>query len=441
MFNKDMLKGKQKVMEGVVEKMSAPSWRGVRTEVRLLTGPRLLLYIKGAEYDTFYPGSLIRFYAAKIERIKNRSDRHGNGFDAVSWWMQKNIMFKAYTHYPMMCIAVGEKKGILTRIETMRLKIIALLKKCLSSNKRVFGLSVALLTGEKAWIPYRLKKVFYAAGIGHILAVSGLHMTIAAGLTGWFLAVMLLRSPTLSLLLPVRPIASLVGCLASLCYAMLAGFSPSSLRSFIMITAFGISFAIKRRTFSMGSLFLACWVCLLINPLFLKNPGFLLSFSAVFFLILYGKWIRGKGEDSPFFLCYFASLIRLSLIAWLATAPITIYFFREVSLVSIFSNIIAIPILSLFILPLLIIGLLLAAIHLKIPLFYGLLSVGLNALMDIASIFHVINMKIAHFLRLTSHISFFYEGSLAPAFICFYYTALFVIGIRVYLLNATSITN
>lgn len=191
-------------------------------------------------------------------------------------------------------------------------------------------LLIGMLLGEKSFIPPHLKEVFAEAGIMHILAVSGLHVGIIA------MALLAL----LSMLNLPKKLKLLTLILILIMYASITGFRPSVLRATIMfILLIGGKLINRSRNLNI-SLFFAGFLILLLNPLILYDAGFLLSFIVTFFII----------NLSPIFQELFSKIVvwiknplSVSTAAWIGIFPLSAYFFTKVSIISIVSNILIIP--------------------------------------------------------------------------------------------------
>lgn len=191
-------------------------------------------------------------------------------------------------------------------------------------------LLIGMLLGEKNFIPPHLKEVFTEAGIMHILAVSGLHVGIIA------MALLAL----LSMLNLPKKLKLLTLILILIMYASITGFRPSVLRATIMFLLLIGGKLINRSRNLNISLFFAGFLILLLNPLILYDAGFLLSFIVTFFII----------NLSPIFQELFSKIVAwiknplaVSTAAWIGIFPLSAYFFTKVSIISIVSNILIVP--------------------------------------------------------------------------------------------------
>lgn len=231
-------------------------------------------------------------------------------------------------------------------------------------DQPALGLCTALLLGERADLSPAIREAFATTGVGHLLAVSGLHMGLVALFTGGLMNWILLRSTWLTLRLPVRKVATLVALTAAVLYAAMAGFSPSAVRAMVMVLAFGSAFLIDRPQTPVNALALAAWGLLLAQPLHIFGISFQLSFVAVFFLVLAMPVLQmvhnGDGEDAekerkgmgrrdPRRLLF--DLLLVTLVATVATAPLLAWHFQRISLIGVLTNLILVPVSCLVIFP------------------------------------------------------------------------------------------
>lgn len=194
----------------------------------------------------------------------------------------------------------------------------------------------AILLGDKSELDSDLKELYQKSGIGHILAISGLHMSfLGIGLYK------LLRRTGLSF-----GIAGGTGICFLLAYTLMIGCGVSSIRAFVMFFV-RMGADITGRDYDMPtSLALAAAVIVAWQPLYLLDAGFLLSFGALLgitavYPCLEFCFLRGK-KGKKLFGSIFASLaINLTLL------PVMLYFYFEFPLYSIILNLLVIPLMSL----------------------------------------------------------------------------------------------
>lgn len=242
-------------------------------------------------------------------------------------------------------------------LEKKREKITAFLLEQLPAPQG--AIAAALITGDKASIPEDVREKFIDSGLAHILAISGLHLTIIAGVVFAIIRRGLSLLPSLSLFYNTKKIAAVGTILITFCYLVLSGFGIPAQRAFMMITLVMGAILIDRMALSLRSVALAAFIILMITPESLLSPSFQLSFAAVVGLITgYESWKNPlshwvtRGGILRKLLLHGGGTALTSLLATLATLPVTIYSFHHFSLHAIEANLVAIPLVSLVVMPL-----------------------------------------------------------------------------------------
>ncbi|OIO16400.1 hypothetical protein AUJ29_02810 [Candidatus Kuenenbacteria bacterium CG1_02_38_13] len=195
----------------------------------------------------------------------------------------------------------------------------------------------AMILGLRRNIPQNVLDNFSQAGISHIIAISGLHITIISGLLMNFFLVLGLK----------RCQAFWLATLGLVLFIMMIGFGASSMRAAIM--GFLVAYGLKegRMSRSLNSLLAAACVLLAINPkLLLFDISFQLSFLAVAGIIYLGEPIGNFliKIKIPDFLQIKSSLM-MTLSAQIAVLPLIVYYFGNLSMIAPLANILVLPIL------------------------------------------------------------------------------------------------
>ena len=253
----------------------------------------------------------------------------------------------------------------------------------------------ALILGERQGIDPGLREPFNQTGLGHLLAVSGLHIGLVAWVAFFLFKWLLSRSYRLALSIDIRKLAAILTCLPVIAYTLLAGFQISSQRAMIMILVFLGSLIAGREREVWSTLALAGLIILFLDPTALFSISFQLSFMAVIgilwltpaFLNIFHYPDTAPNERVPMhrrLLTYFIGLACVSAAAILFLLPITCYYFHRISLISLPANLTTVPILGMWIIPL---GLL-SAITLPFStgaadFFLQVGAWGLNSMMEI----------------------------------------------------------
>ena len=207
------------------------------------------------------------------------------------------------------------------------------------------GILVALTVGDQRAIDTRLWQVFSRTGLTHLMSISGLHITMVAGLAYWLSGFLWRRSAWLPLRLPAQQAAALGGLLVAFGYCVLAGFAVPAQRTLYMLATVAIALAMRRTVSARHSLSLALLVVLLLDPWAVLAAGFWLSFSAVALLFYIGSGRLAFGH-------WLAQWGRAQWAMTVGMIPMLLALFQQFSLVSPLANAVAIPVVSFVITPL-----------------------------------------------------------------------------------------
>lgn len=240
----------------------------------------------------------------------------------------------------------------------------------------------ALVTGGERAVSLPLLKAYRDSGLAHLLSISGLHMTLVAGLVFVGLRALLALIEPLALNYPIKKWTALGALLVTLFYLLVSGAFVPTQRSFLMTGLVLLGVVLDRKAISLRLVAWAALAILLTQPESLMGASFQMSFAAVLALVsLYelvsapmtawrrqGGWWRG-------FVLYLAGLLLSSMIAGLATAPFAIENFNRFNPYGIASNMLAVPISGVLVMPAALIGVLLMPLGLES---WALLPMGLG---------------------------------------------------------------
>lgn len=211
------------------------------------------------------------------------------------------------------------------------------------------GIITALVTGVTSGISVDQWHSLKNSGTAHLVAISGLHIGLAAGFSCTLIIVIWRFLPVRYFSRPVQYIAALAAIASGTLYALLAGFSVPTKRALIMMIICMASILMKRHMNVWRNYCVALLVVLLLDPLSTLSKGFWLSFVAVGF-ILYGI----KGRLNPHSLWW--KWGKAQWMVFLGLAPITLATFSMVSFVSPIANLVAIPWVSFLVVPFSLLG-------------------------------------------------------------------------------------
>lgn len=274
-------------------------------------------------------------FRCNLDPITNLGNPDEFSRQDVYW--QQGMIYKQHLAVSQLRI-VGHRVSLYDM--AMRLRR-ALTKKllCTSLSPPARDLIVALLLNQRQFVDHELQQQFSAAGVAHVLALSGLHVGLLAGII-WFLLLPLdyLRLKKLRLFVTV---------LGLVFFAFMTGLSLSVVRAVIMISCTLVAIILYRKSSALNALCMSALLTLVIWPAAIYQASFQLSYVTVASIIgLSGKLPSVVSKSR--LLNWLWSLVATSLIAMLATIMLTAYYFNSMSFQSIISNVLILPVMPLF---------------------------------------------------------------------------------------------
>ena len=223
------------------------------------------------------------------------------------------------------------------------------------------ALIAALITGERSQLPVAMTENLRKAGLAHLLAISGLHMSLIAGSLFGLIRAALALPPALALRFPVKKLAAAVALCGAAFYLVLSGAGVATQRAFIMAAIAFIAIIAGRAAVSMRNVAVAALVIMTVRPESVLTPGFQMSFATVIALVAaYDRSVPrpGKRPGGSFsriwVMCvfrYIGAVGATTLIAGAVTAPIAAFHFNRVSVFGLISNLVAVPVVALVVMP------------------------------------------------------------------------------------------
>lgn len=287
-----------------------------------------------------------------VVRVKPPSGfQNPGGFDYTAWLYQQGVHATGYVRKSSLNKKIAESYG-LSFIDRLRYKI----RETINSNSstEVASLLNALAIGYRNDMSPDLWQVFIKTGTNHLIAISGLHIGLIAGFV-WMVLRILSRIKYLSFYFGYRQLL-LYSFIAALFYAALAGFTIPTQRALIMLAVVYTGFYLYRRLTVLQSLSLALVIVLIISPTSVLSVGFWLSFLAVA-AISYSLIGRFAGRNR------IMTWLWPQIVVITVLIPLSFYFFQQSSIIAFIANIVAIPAIGILILPVLLLALLIAPIH------------------------------------------------------------------------------
>ena len=273
--------------------------------------------------------------------------RNPGGFDYEAWLFQQRLRASGYVVHDRSNKYTGTSKGqYINRLRySLRQKIVHN-----SGQARHLGLIIGLGLGDRSYITPHDREVLVRTGTNHLLAISGLHIGLVAGLFYILARRFWSLCGSLPLCLAAPRFAAVAAIIGACAYALLAGMSIPTQRSLIMVIVIMLSlFSYQRHAFSAVLCF-AMLLVLIYDPFAVLAPGFWLSFFAIA-LIAYGMMNRVDANR------FWWRWGRPQYIVALGLIPLPVFWFQQFAVVGLVANLAAIPWVGMVIVPLVLVAL------------------------------------------------------------------------------------
>lgn len=346
--------GRDVVVTGVVASLPQDFERGLRfvfevEESAAPLPPKIsLAWYKGFRDEEMH--TLPPLHAGERWRLTVRLKRpHGNvnphGFDYERWLLEQGIRATGYVRpAPDNHRLDAFVPGFMYGVERLREGVRERFRRALPEGAYA-GVLVALAVGDQRSIPPELWRVFARTGISHLVAISGMHVTMIAALFAGAVGGLWRRSPALALRWPAQQAGVVAGFAVAFLYCLLAGWGVPAQRTLYMLGCVAFALVLRRETAPGRVLALALAVVLVLDPWAVMAAGFWLSFGAValLFLVSSGR-LMPEGR--------LRGALRAQWAVTLGLVPALLVLFQQFSLVSPLANAIAIPLVSFVVTPL-----------------------------------------------------------------------------------------
>lgn len=291
-------------------------------------------------------------------RIKAfRNFYNPDGFDYEQYMAFQGIWAKTYVKGENLQCLEGNRVALVDRTRNN----VAALIDANTDSGQVGSVLKALLIGQRRQVDTSLVEAFSQTGTSHLLAISGLHVGIVAGVAYGVLVWLLSFIPALLWQARVRKYAGLIALIPVFVYGFLAGMAPSTQRAVVMVAVILLTHSLEAEHDIMNSLAWAAMIILALSPGDLFGVSFQLSFSAVFFIIVgMGCVPKYKTEDDLApgrFKTWFKSYTWVALFAYLGTLPLVLYYFNQLSVIGLPANLVLVPLVGFLVVPLGLFGL------------------------------------------------------------------------------------
>ncbi|MBO2544153.1 ComEC/Rec2 family competence protein [Salegentibacter sp. BDJ18] len=207
-------------------------------------------------------------------------------------------------------------------------------------EKNELAIIQALLLGQRQDISKEIYEEYAAAGAIHILAVSGLHVGIILFILNWLFKPFNYFKNGL-IFKTILLIILMWG------FTILAGLSPSVVRAVTMFSFIAIGMQMRRKTSVLNSLFISLFILLLVNPYFIFQVGFQLSYLAVFAIVTIQPKLFKLWQPKFKITKYFWGLLSVSIAAQIGVLPLSLFYFHQFPGLFFLSNLVVLPVLGI----------------------------------------------------------------------------------------------
>ncbi len=403
------LEGRDILVTGVVAGLPQPGLTGTRfvLEVEAAAWPagvpdaapprvprRLsLAWHRGFDVDAMLAGPGVEIRAGERWRLPVRLRRpHGSlnpgGFDLELWLFERRIGATGYVRTPQ-----GARDGVARRLDAAACCVVERLRQTVRdgiearvADPAPAGVLAALAIGDQGAIERDDWDVFRVTGVAHLMSISGLHVTMLAWLAAAAIGALWRRHPRAPLWRPAPVVAMWGGLAVAAAYALLAGWGVPAQRTVYMLATVVALRSLGVRWPAPLVLAAAAVVVAALDPWALLQPGFWLSFVAVGLLMASTPQGRDDGvraaagaappgaaadgatgvdphtagrRAAGVLAAAARGGLRTQIVATVGLAPLSMVFFLQVSLVGFAATLVAIPVVTLVVTPLALLGMVL----------------------------------------------------------------------------------
>lgn len=300
-------------------------------------GKILMYFQKDSLMDPLSLGDRILFEATVSE---NKKPANPDVFDYSNYLKRHGIYHQVYiSNEQWNRVKAVDNRSLQGIAHHARMQLVQVLKSNRLQEDEV-AIASAILLGYDELLNQDLRNSFAAAGAMHILCVSGLHVGVI-----YLILSFLMKAMSRKRWQRILKVLIIVGMIWV--YALITGFSPSVLRAGMMFSFLSLGKLFNRDINNLNLVFASAFVLLVINPFFLYEIGFQLSYAAVIGIILLYPIFKKIVYSRYWLIQQFWSLTVISIIAQLFTAPFAIYYFHQFPNLFLLTNYLVIPLTTL----------------------------------------------------------------------------------------------
>lgn len=242
----------------------------------------------------------------------------------------KKYLYYDNIHYTMTADNIIKVSNNTNIIYYLREKISSRIDKIYKSNEYI----KIFILGDTSMIDENIIESYRQNGISHLFSISGMHISLFASLILFILKRISYNNYYNSGMVIIFLIA----------YTLLVGSLPSVIRSLIMYILFSLNKLLNLKTKNIDIMLIVLMIMLLINPYYIYNISFQYSYLISFSLVLFSYKLKSMKNKT-------VKSLYISFISFLVSFPICIYNFYQVNILSIFLNLLVIPLVNMFVFP------------------------------------------------------------------------------------------
>lgn len=287
------------------------------------------------------PGTVCHI-SGTLQEPEGKRNRYG--FDYKSFLENKHVFWQLNINRLSLSSCIKKEKSVKEHIFHWRVKGIEHLKATFPESLQAVG--AALLFGDRSLTEEAVIEAYQRLGVIHLLAISGLHVSLITSLVYYAMIRIGVVKETAQIILIVSlPV-----------YALLAGGSPPVVRAVLMTILILLSIRFHHKFTALDALGLSFMLVVFLDPYFIYQAGFQLSYLISFSLLLSSNFILSSPTS------FLGKMLVITSVSQVAGLPVLMYHFFEVSLYSFMANLFFVPFYSFLVLPSLLIIFLLSFI-------------------------------------------------------------------------------
>lgn len=347
------------------------------------TPARVRVGVRGRD-PVVWPGDRVRLRAMLLPPSPPVAP---HGFDFARQAFFDRLGAVGYALSRLEVVATADATGLDLALARVRQRVAGAIGSAVEGPSG--AVAVALLTGLRGAIPDRVWQDMQAAGIAHLLAISGLHLGLVAGTLFFAARIAIALCPPVALRIAGKKVAAGLALAGAFAYLLLTGATVPTQRAFVMTALMLLAVMVDRNPFSMRLVAWAALVVLLRQPESLLGASFQMSFAAVVALIAAyetgaARRPEGAGGLDWRLALYVGGVALTTVVATLATAPLAVYHFGRLPTYGIVANLIAVPLTAFWIMPTGLLGLILLPLGLGATCF-ALMGHGIDLVLVVAA--------------------------------------------------------